>query len=137
MLGLPLTRRVEILEEKVEHLEQLPARIDSIELQILQFRDEVRLEFSAMRQEFRQELREGLEGVRGGLRDELRREMRELHAQAITRIALTEQALLHEMGQLDERAASRDVETRRMMRVLYEDLTARIAAIGEGGRRPE
>ena len=114
----PLTRRVQILEEKVERLEQLPARIDSIELQILQFREEVRVEFS--------EMREGL-----------RSEMRELHTQAIARIALTEQALLHEMGQLDERAASRDAETRCMMRVLYEDLIARIANIGEVSRRPE
>ena len=63
---------------------------------ILQFREEVRVEFS--------EMREGL-----------RSEMRELHTQAIARIALTEQALLHEMGQLDERAASRAAETRRMM----------------------
>ena len=106
----PLTRRVQILEEIVERLEQLPARIDSIELQILQFRDEVRIEFS---------------------------EMRELHAQAIAGIALTEQALLHEIGQLDERAASRDAETRRMMRVLYEDLIDRITTLGEGSRRSE
>ena len=114
----PLTRRVQILEEKVERLERLPARIDAIELQILRFRDEVRREFSETR-------------------EELRGEMRELHAQAIDRISLTEQALLHEMSQLDERAASRNVETRRIMRVLYEDLIARIATIGEGGRRPE
>ncbi len=106
----PLTRRVQILEEKVERLEQLPARIDSIELQILQFREEVRVEFS---------------------------EMHELHAQFMARIALTEQALLHEMGQLDERAASRDAETRRLMRVLYEDLIDRITTLGEGSRRSE
>ena len=124
-----LTRRVQILEEKVERLEQLPAHIDSIELQILQFRDEVRIEFS----EIREEMREGLDGVRDGLRGE----MRELHAQAIARIALTEQALLHEMSQLDEKAASRDAETRHVMRVLYEDLITRIATLGEGSRRPE
>jgi len=114
----PLNRRVQILEEEVEGLEQLPAHIDSIELQILQLRDEVRIEFSEMREE----MREGL----GGVRDELRGEMRELHSQAIARIALTERALLHEMGQFDERAASRDADTRRMMRVLYEDLIDRI-----------
>jgi hypothetical protein len=125
----PLNRRVQILEEKVERLEQLPARIDSIELQILHLRDEVRIEFS----EIREEMREGLDGVRDGLRDE----MRELHSEAIARIALTEQALLHEMGHLDERAALRDAETRRVMRVLYEDLVDRIATLGEGSRRPE
>jgi hypothetical protein len=125
----PLTHRVQILEEKVERLEQLPARIDVIELQILQFRDEVRIECS----EILEEMREGLDGVRDGLRGE----MRELHAQAIARIALTEQTLLHEVGQLDERAASRDAETRRVMRVLYEDLIDQIATLGEGSRRPE
>ena len=121
----PLTRRVQILEEKVKRLEQLPARIDGLELQILQFRDEVCLEFS--------DIREQLEGVRDGLRGE----MRDLHAQAIACIVLSEQALLHEMGQLDERAASRDAETRRVMRELNEDLIDRIATLGEGGRRSE
>lgn len=103
----PLTRRVQILEEKVGSLERLPARIDAIELQILQFREEVRVEFSATRGEF------------------------------LARIALTEGALLHEMNQLDERAASRDAETRRFMKLLYEDALARIATIGEGGRSRE
>ena len=129
----PLTRRVEILEEKVEQLERLPARIDNLEVQILQFREEVRAEFSATRAEF------------------------------LARIALTEAALLHEMNQLDERGVSRDLEThrrlsemvaetrteliariaegdeetRRYMRVLHEEVIARIATIGEGGRRRE
>ena len=82
---------------------------------------EVRVEFSATR--------ENLDGLRG--------EVQQLHAQALARIGLTEQALLHEMGQLDERAASRDAETRRMMRVLYEDLIDRVTTLGEGSRRPE
>lgn len=94
-------------KKKVDSLEQLPARIETLGLQILQFREEVRVEFSATRAE--------------------------LHA----RIALTESALLHEMNQLDERAASRDAETRRFMKMLYEDALARIATIGEGGRSRE
>ena len=102
-------------------------------MQILQFREEVRAEFSATRAEF------------------------------LARIALTEAALLHEMNQLDERAMPReeirqaelrrqlaetrteliariaegDEETRRYMRVLHEEVIARIAAIGEGGRSHE
>ena len=122
----PLSRRVEILEEKVERLGGLPARIDNLEVQILQFREEVRAEFSATRADF------------------------------LARIALTEAALLHEMNQLDEkrgketrrelaetrteliaRIAEGDEETRRYMRVLHEDVIARIAMIGEGGRRRE
>ena len=121
----PLTRRVQILEEKVERLERLPSRIDAIELQILQFREEVRVEFSATR-----------EGLRDSL-DSLRSELQQLHGQAVARITLTEQALLYEMSQLDERAASRDADTRRFMRMMYEDLIDRIATLGESGRRPD
>lgn len=129
----PLTCRVPILEEKVERLEQLPARIDGLGVQILQFREEVRVEFSATRAEF------------------------------LARIALTEAALLHEMNQLDERSVARDQETRRQltktlaetrteliarnaegdeetrryMRALHEEVIVRIATIGEGRRRRE
>jgi hypothetical protein len=98
---------VEILEEKVESLGQLPARIETLGLQILQFGEEVRVEFSATTAEF------------------------------LARIALTEGALLHEMNQLDQRAAARDEETRRFMRMLHEDVIARIATIGESGRSRE
>jgi hypothetical protein len=93
----PLARRVQILEEKVESLEKLPARIEALELQILQFREEVRAEFTATR--------EGLGA-----------EMRELE----TRL----KALI----------SDGDEETRRYMRVLHEEVIARIATIGEGGR---
>ena len=122
--AVAIDRRVKILEDKVESLERLPARIDHLELQILQFREDVRAEFSATRAEF------------------------------LARIALTETALLHEMHQLDERRghetrrelaetrteliariAEGDEETRRYMRVLHEEVIARIATIGEGRRR--
>jgi hypothetical protein len=83
----PLTRRVQILEEKVERLERLPARIDNLEVQILQCREEVRIGFSAV------------------------------NAQLAT---------------LEARIAEGDQETRRFMRILHEDLVARIATIGEG-----
>jgi hypothetical protein len=85
-----LTERVEILEQKVQPLETLPARVGALELQILQLRDEMKSEFSAVRQEMR--------AMGGGLRDELRAEiragdeetrvqMRVLHEEVIARIA--------------------------------------------------
>jgi hypothetical protein len=98
---------VEILEEKVESPEQLPARIETLGLQILRFRQEVRAEFSATTAGF------------------------------LARIALTEGALLHEMNQRDQRAAARDEETRRFMRMLDEHVIGRIATMGEGGRSRE
>jgi hypothetical protein len=67
-------------------LSELPERVISLETQFLQFRTEVRDEFSAVRSEI--------------------------------------QLVRSEMRQGDE-------ETRRFMRVLHEDVIARIAAIGE------
>ncbi len=81
----PLTRRVQILEEKVETLERLPARIEALELQILQFREEVRAEFSATRDGLRAEIRAGDE--------ETRLQMRVLHEEVIARFALLDEHL--------------------------------------------
>jgi hypothetical protein len=66
-------------------LQKLPARMDALELQILQFRDEVRVEFSAVRQE----MREGYSVVRREMREgdeETRRYMRVLYEDLIERI---------------------------------------------------
>jgi hypothetical protein len=92
MPELALDERVAILEQKVQGLESLPARVTAVEMQILQLRQEMRGEFSAVRQEL----------------DEVRRELR------------------GEIRQGDE-------ETRRYMRVLHEDVIARIATLS--GRR--
>jgi hypothetical protein len=85
-----LLRRVEILEGKVEQLERLPARMDALELQILQFREEVRVEFSATREELRAEMRalhaDAVARAQAG-DEETRRFMRILHEEVIERIA--------------------------------------------------
>jgi hypothetical protein len=81
-----LTERVEVLEMKVEVLEQLPARMSALESQIVQLRTEMRGEFSAVRDEMR-----NLEGtVRQEMRvlnQETRTEMRVLHEEVLDRIA--------------------------------------------------
>ena len=46
-----LERRVKSLEKRVTVLEQLPARVDHLAVQISQLRDEMRAEFSAVRTE--------------------------------------------------------------------------------------
>ena len=79
-----MIERIEILERKVEALETLPERVTAVELQLVQLRDEMRVEFSATRAEMR----------------------------------------------------AGDEETRRYMRVLYEDLVARISLLQEGRPRP-
>jgi vacuolar-type H+-ATPase subunit I/STV1 len=84
-----LNDRVQILEGTVKELAVLPTRVEALELQIVQLREEMRGEFSAARQEIsvvRQEIRDG------------------------------------------------DEETRRYMRVLHEEVLARIATLAEGWR---
>jgi hypothetical protein len=77
--GTEISRRtVDMLERRVELLEQLPERVTALEAQIVLLRDELRVEFSATRSE----------------------------------------------------ARVRDEETRRFMRILYEDLVARLEVLG-------
>jgi hypothetical protein len=90
-----LTNRVQVLERKVESLENLPERMHSLELQFMQFREEVRAEFSATRAELRAEVRAGDEQTRTDLRaeiragdEETRTYMRVLHEEVLSRIAL-------------------------------------------------
>ena len=87
-----LASRVTILEHKMQSLEGPPDRVASLEVQIVQFRAEVREEFSAVRQgmptlgeTLRAEMRAGDE--------ETRRQMRVLHEEVIARIALLDEHL--------------------------------------------
>jgi hypothetical protein len=86
-----LADRVTILEQKMESLQGLPDRVTALELQISQFREEVRLEFSATRSELRAEMSDLAETLRGEIRagdEETRRYMSVLHEDVISRIAL-------------------------------------------------
>ena len=106
MVRETLTARVERLENTASHLASLPARVGAVERELAEFRAEVRLEFAAVRAEMRagDEL----------LRYELRAEMRSGH------------------GTLRGEIREGDEETRRYMRVLYEDLVERIKTMSEG-----
>ncbi|OGA47304.1 MAG: hypothetical protein A3G25_06410 [Betaproteobacteria bacterium RIFCSPLOWO2_12_FULL_63_13] len=87
-----LANRVAILENQMQSLEGLPDRVASLEVQISQFRAEVRVEFSAVRGEMR-DLAETLRGeIRAG-DEETRRQMRVLHEEVISRIALLDETL--------------------------------------------
>ena len=48
-----LERRVEILEENMEQLRDVPARLSAVESQIVQLRGDMQTEFSALRDEMR------------------------------------------------------------------------------------
>ena len=75
-----LDERVEILERKVEALEDLPQRVTAVEVQILQLREEMHGALSSRREDLRAEIRGGDE--------ETRRYMRVLHEDVVTRITL-------------------------------------------------
>ena len=82
-----LTGRVQILEQKVENLEKLPARLEAVESQIVQLRDEMRGEFSAVRQEIGATAAGLHAEIRAG-DEETRRYMRVLHEEVLSRIAM-------------------------------------------------
>ena len=104
-----LTKRVDSLEERVTRLEELPAHVDALALQISQLRDEMRMEFSAVRGEnrtadeetrrtLREEIRAGDEETRRVLGDEIRAgdaqimdHARALHENVISRLALMQE----------------------------------------------
>ena len=102
--------RVEILDRKVEALESLPKRVTAVELRLVQLRDDMRVEFSAMRAELRAEIRAGDEETRRELRAEIRAGDKE------TRRQLREG----------------DEETRRYMRLFHEEVISRLATIQQG-----
>ena len=95
--------------ERLEHLER---KMADHEFQFSQFRDEVRVEFSALRAEMRQlPTRDEIQQL--ATRDEMR--------QLITETK-------DEMRQL---IAETNEETRHLMRVLHEDVISRFAVLEE------
>ena len=90
----PLESRVESLGRRVTQLEQLPARIDALTLEVSQLRTEMRAEFSAVRHE----MAEQGATILGTLRQEmatqfgdLSAQMRVLHEDVISRFALLQE----------------------------------------------
>ena len=67
-MNVSLERRIEILEENMEQLRDVPARLSAVESQIVQLRGEMQTGFSA-----------------------LRTEMRVLHEEVISRLALLQE----------------------------------------------
>jgi hypothetical protein len=108
MSPLSITRRVAILEEQVNALNELPARVGAVEMQLVA----VGGDLAALRQDFE------------SFRVEVRGEFANVRAEA----AAMEERLLDEIRTGDE-------ETRRQMRVLHEEVISRIALLQEGLHR--
>ena len=106
-----LAARVDSLEQRMARLEELPARVDALTLQVSQLRDEMRSGFSAVRGEIqagdqetrrtlREEIRAGDEETRRTLRDEIRagdervmEQARALHEDVVSRLALIQEGV--------------------------------------------
>ncbi len=83
-----LDRRIAALEEIVNALNELPARVGAVETQLVEMRRDIaafRSEFASMKDELRIEIRAG--------DDETRRHMRVLHEEVISRIALLQEGM--------------------------------------------
>src|SRR5262249_40856893 len=107
-----LAARVERLEAQMQELATLPERVAALEAQFLQFRSEVRAEFSATREALRSEMRAG---------DEESWQLgRVVHEDVIGRLVA-----------IQERIDAGDEESRQLARVLHEDVIGRLAAIQE------
>ena len=84
-----LVTRVDALETRVARLEELPARVDALTSQVLLLRDEMRAEFSAVRDEIRAGDENTCRTLRDGIRagdEETRRQMRVLHEDIVGRL---------------------------------------------------
>lgn len=130
-MALTLSKRMDIVEQKLAGLESLPERMTAIESQFLQLREEMRAEFSAIRNEvqagdeavvrtLREEIRSGDEETRRVLREEIATVRKEMHAGDEE----TRRVLREEIAGLGTH-----------MRVLHEDLVERIKRTQEG--RPD
>ena len=89
MMQLPLAARIRILEENVQSLADLPDRVAALEVQIVQFRAEVREEFAAIRGEMvtKADLETMGMATKADLA-ELRRHMHVLHEDLVSRLSL-------------------------------------------------
>jgi uncharacterized protein YPO0396 len=105
-MALTLSKRMDIVEQKLAGLESLPERMTALESQFLQLRTEMRAEFSAIRNE----IQAGDDRVTRTLREEIRSGDEE-----------TQRVLREEIAGLGTH-----------MRVLHEELVERISRIQEG-----
>jgi hypothetical protein len=119
-VDVSLERRIEILEENMEQLRDVPARLSAVESQIVQLRAEMQTGFSALRGQDDETRREMVR-----LHDETRREMVSLNDETRREMVRLNDATRREMARLND-------ETNAHLRVLHEEVISRIALLQEG-----
>jgi dsDNA-specific endonuclease/ATPase MutS2 len=97
--------RVEELEERVTILEQLPARVDALTLQVVHLREEMHAGFSAVQTSLREEIRAGDEGLRteiSALREEIRTEIRNGDSAVMSQARVLHEDLIDRLKRIQE-----------------------------------
>ena len=119
-----------MLEEQMQELKDLPKRMTGVESQILQLRDEMRDECSAIRSE----IRTGDQETRNLLAAEIKAGDQETRNLLVAEIKAGDQET---RNFLIAEIRSGDQDTRNFMRALHEEARTIIATMGEGkkGRR--
>ena len=130
-VDVSLERRIEILEENMEQLRDVPVRLSAVESQIVQLRAEMQTGFSALRgqnDETRGEMVRLNGETRGEmvrLNDETRGEMVRLNDETRRELVRLNDETRREMTRLND-------ETNAHLRVLHEEVISRIALLQEG-----
>lgn len=119
-MDVSLERRIEILEENMEQLRDVPVRLSAVESQIVQLRAEMQTGFSALRGQNDETRREMV-----SLNDETRREMVRLNDETRREIVRLNVQTRRDMVRLND-------ETNAHLRVLHEEVISRIALLQEG-----
>jgi len=119
-VDVSLERRIEILEEKMEQLRDVPVRLSAVESQIVQLRAEMQTGFSALRGQ-----NDETRGEMVRLNDETRRELVRLNDETRRELVRLNDETRREMTRLND-------ETNAHLRVLHEEVISRIALLQEG-----
>lgn len=123
-----LKRRVEILEDQVATLSDLPPRVAALETALTEFRAETRKEFAAVRGDIA-DLRADLRAEMRVLNEATRRDMHALNEDTRGEMRTLNEETRREMRSLNE-------GLRNEMHVLHEDVISRLALLQEGLLRP-
>jgi len=119
-VDVSLERRIEILEENMEQLRDVPVRLSAVESQIVQLRAEMQTGFSALRGQ-----NDETRGEMVRLNDETRRELVRLNDETRRELVRLNDETRREMTRLND-------ETNAHLRVLHEEVISRIALLQEG-----
>ncbi len=136
-----IEQRVAIVESTVERLSELPVRVDALteqvsavtgRVEILTERvDDVRRDLTAFRGEFLQ-FTDETRGEFSAVREEMTTGFASVRQEMTTGFAAVRQEMTALRQELGAAIDTGDQETRRYMRVLYEDLRDQIKTLGEG-----